>query len=241
MRIRVGFLLTAAALLSAAACNVLGIEFITGSGNPLTEKFEAKGFTKVEVHNAFDVDITRGDEFDVSVTADDNLMPFVKVTTDGSTLTVSVDRGKNLRPRAGLKVAVTMPALEGVCLNGACSGSVKGFKGGKDLKIEVQGASTLRGEVHAGKLQVVASGASTVTLRGTADECDADGSGASKVQLGDLDVARANVQLSGASSGTVHATDKLDYDVSGASSLDYRGRPALGKHETSGASSANEK
>jgi hypothetical protein len=241
MKLRVGFLLAAVALLPNAACSVLGIEFITGSGNPRTEKFDTTGFKAVEVHNAFQVDITRGDKFDVEVTADDNLVDFVKVTNDGSTLTVGVESGKNLRPRAGLKVAITMPELEGVTLSGACTGSVKGFKGGKDFNVKLSGASKLKGDVSAEKVEIEVSGASSVTLRGTAVTCDTEGSGASKVHLDDLDVTRAKVNLSGASSAAVHATEKLDYDLSGASSLDYHGHPTLGKHSTSGASAASEK
>jgi hypothetical protein len=231
----------AVALMPAAACSVLGIEFVTGSGKAATQTYEAKGFKNVEVHSAFEVTLTRGDQFDVALTTDDNLMEFMKVTSDGETLFVAVETGKNLRPRAGMKLAITMPVVEGVRLHGACNGTLKGFNGGKDLTIQVEGASKIKGDVDAGNVEVVANGASNVTLRGTASAVEVEGNGASQVHLDDLKVARAKVQLSGASSGAVQATDKLDYEISGASHLDYRGHPSLGRHDTSGASSAKEK
>jgi hypothetical protein len=54
-------------------------------------------------------------------------------------------------------------------------------------------------------------------------------------------VTRATVNLSGASSGTVNARDKLEYGLSGASHLDYRGQPTIGEADVSGASSVSQK
>ena len=94
-----------------------------------------------------------------------------------------------------------MPGVDVVDLRGACSGSINGFKGGKDLKVNVEGASTITGEIQAGKLTLEAGGASQIKLTGKAHECRAEAQGASQLHLGDLAVEKAVVQLDGASSG----------------------------------------
>jgi hypothetical protein len=240
MKVRAAYFLMAVACLPATGCSFLG-EVVTGSGTPATGQFDVAGFTKVEAHGAFQVEIVRADKFDVSVTTDDNLLEFVKVTEDNGTLTIGLENGKNFRSRAGFKATIAMPALEGIQLEGACTGSVKGFDGCKTFSIELQGASTLTGEVDADELNIVADGASTVTLQGTAKEGIVRASGASKIHLSDLALVRADIHFSGACSGTVHVMDKLDYELSGASHLDYRGRPTLGNQDASGASSATQK
>jgi hypothetical protein len=53
-------------------------------------------------------------------------------------------------------------------------------------------------------------------------------------------VEKAVIQLDGASSGVVKASDKLDYELNGASHLDYRGSPKIGNKEAQGASSVSQ-
>jgi hypothetical protein len=59
--------------------------------------------------------------------------------------------------------------------------------------------------------------------------------------LGSFALESANVKLTGASTAAVKARAKLDYVLGGASRLEYQGNPAIGKAETSGASSVSRK
>jgi len=105
----------------------------------------------------------------------------------------------------------------------------------------VSGASRVSGDIVAGNVDFDISGASSVELDGSANDIIADVSGASSLKLDDFTATNANVDLSGASSGTVNLTGRLDADVSGASRLWYIGEPTLGDIDTSGASSVSQK
>jgi hypothetical protein len=67
------------------------------------------------------------------------------------------------------------------------------------------------------------------------------GSGASSANCADLTASKGYVELSGASNAKINATHQLDYDLSGASHLDYCGQPSVGRNECSGASDAHHK
>jgi hypothetical protein len=231
-------LLFAVAIVPVGGCGLPGI---AGSGVPASRSVDAKDFSKVEVSGPFEVTLERGDKFNVSITGDDNLLQFIDVQNAGGKLSIDIQSGINVRPKSGLKAKIDMPAIEVVDLRGACRGSLNGFKGGKDLKIKVEGASTITGEIQAGKLALDASGASQINLTGKAHECSAEAQGASQLHLDDLSVKNAAVQLDGASTGIVNASDKLDYELNGASHLDYRGSPKIGNKEVQGASSASQK
>jgi hypothetical protein len=69
----------------------------------------------------------------------------------------------------------------------------------------------------------------------------ADVSGASSLKLDDFTVGNANVDFSGASSGTINLDGRLDADLSGASRLWYIGEPTMGTIDTSGASTISPK
>ena len=46
---------------------------LTGSGNPITENYNFSDFTKVEVHNGFQLELTKSSTFSIEITVDDNV------------------------------------------------------------------------------------------------------------------------------------------------------------------------
>jgi hypothetical protein len=215
---------------------IVGCGFVlTGSGDLKTEEYDFSDFNRVEVSSAFEFEISRSNSYSISVTVDDNVIERVKVTKEGDTLKISLET----TPRLGsltLKAIVTMPYLRSLAISGASRGTVSGFSSANDVDIEVSGASKVTGDITAGDVDFNVSGASTVQLEGSANDIVANVSGASRFNLGGFTVNNANVTFSGASTGTVNLSGKLDANLSGASKLAYVGEPTMGTINTSGAS-----
>jgi hypothetical protein len=100
---------------------------------------------------------------------------------------------------------------------------------------------TVTGSLTAGNIEFDISGASTVQLDGSANDIDANLSGASQLNLEDFPVNNADINFSGASSGTVNLGGSLDANLSGASRLWYIGEPTSTDINTSGASTVSKK
>jgi len=235
-------------------------DIITGSGNLETEEMDFSEFTRVEVSSAFEVEIAQSDSYSVSVTADDNLFDYIQVSKVGETLKIGL-RTVSIQWPATLQANVTMPQLHGLNLSGATNGTASGFTSTENLDIEVSGASSIElaeisagdamlnisgasdvtGDITAGDVNLNVAGASTVQLEGSASDIVVEASGASRVKLGDFTINNADVSLSGASSGTVNLSGRLDADLSGASNLEYIGEPTLGTMNISGASMLSSK
>jgi RNA polymerase sigma factor (sigma-70 family) len=213
-------------------------EQIVGSGKPLTKEFKVSDFNSVDIHSIFDVEITQGNAYHTSITADDNLFDYIKAAKEDATLTLSIDKGKSIHTKEKLKAKITMPSLRGLKIEGAAKATINGFKSSPEVDIHVGGASGLKGSLEAKKLIIKADGASHVKLTGSAAQAKLDASGASNLDLKDFALDQADVQLSGASHAAVNAKSKLDYSVSGASHLGYRGEPTIGRSDKSGASHA---
>jgi hypothetical protein len=211
-------------------------EEIEGSGDVVTREFDLTGFDKVDVSHAFAVDIRQGESFSVMVGIDDNLVEYLRVEKQGSTLKIGLQPGRNyLNTHATAEV--TMPELTGLDLSGASRGTTSGFKSSRDLNVDSSGASRLSGDIECGDARFDVSGASRVNLTGSAEDLVIDASGASTVDLSGFPVAEANVEASGASDVTVNASDRLDVNASGASNVRYLGSPTLGTIDSSGGSS----
>jgi len=210
---------------------------ITGSGIVVTQEFDLSGFDQVEVSNAFDVEISQGDQFSVVVRVDENVAEYLDVFKQGTTLRIGLKPHIYSMGNVGpLEAEVTMPRLTGLEASGASGVSVTGFKSTEGLSVEVSGASSLRGDIEAGGVTVDVSGASDVELSGSGGDLVMDVSGAGTADLADFQVGDASIEASGASSATVNVSGRLDAEASGASRILYLGNPTLGRIESSGAS-----
>ena len=183
------------------------------SGERTTRTYDFADFDAVSVSGQWQVTIERGDAWRVSVEMPAEFADRVRVERNGDALHLSyagvfwfggfgrVDRENDVPPRA----TITMPALETLDLSGASRVSFSGFDGAA-LSIHVSGGVALQG---------AASRFETLTL---------DLSGAGNVNLGDVPVTDANVDISGAASVTLRmAGGRLSGDLSGTANLEYFG------------------
>jgi serine/threonine-protein kinase len=197
---------------------------IVGSGKPATKQWKLVDFTDVSIRNTFHAEITRGDHFEVTVTADDNVLEHVVVAKEGAQLRVGLENGRTYRLRPDtLKVAITMPALEAIELSGASQATLRDFESDRPFRARISGASKLSGSLRAGDLNLAASGASTLTLQGRAREARLTASGASKLELAGLEVNAGKLML----------------DLSGASTARARGSAKAAVLQAGGASRLN--
>lgn len=236
------FVLVSVLALASLACSLSfplpSIETVSGSGRLVERTFDLAGFDQVEINYAFQATVTRGDAFSVRVRIDDNLEPHLRVEQVGTRLIVGLDPERMLSLRsATLEAEITMPALAAAEANGASRLDLSGFAGQGDVRLAASGASTLRGEVEARDVTLLVSGASNASLSGGGRDLALEVSGASRAALNDFTFATVRAAVSGASTAHVHATERLDVEASGASTVTYVGSPILGTTEISGGSS----
>jgi len=226
-------LVTSSILLSG--CGVfIGLNGVRGSGRASTREYDLRDFKRIEVGNAFVVQVTQGDDYAVSVTVDDNLVKYLDVAQRGDTVRIRLQPGAYTNTR--LEAKVTMPSLVSADLSGAVQATFEGVRSEDDLKLVASGASRVRGDMEAASLDLVLSGASQADLTGKAASLRVRVSGASKADLPDFAVEDADVDLSGASSGAVNAAKTLAVNLSGASTLSYLGQPEISSQSITGAS-----
>src|SRR5262249_44621845 len=135
-----------------------------------------------------------------------------------------------------LKATVAMPTLEGVSLAKQSKVTCKGFKSTNVFQAKLIDRSTLDGEIETAKADLDVDGASRVTLKGFAKEAKISGSEQCRLFLADFTLDRADVTLRNGSTATVNVKERLDYDLSTACRVEYRGSPPVTKGSTSGGS-----
>src|SRR5262245_27994542 len=180
---------------------------IVGSGIPATEARPVTDFTAVTVAAPFRVVLVQGGGPSLEVTADDNVLPFVRSEVRGDRLLLSLTTPLSLTRTREILFRVVLAELH---------------------EVEGSGAAVIEmSRVDTDQLVVRLSGASFARASGTAGALTLDLSGASRWDAPALRGRSVWAQLSGASFALQRVSDSLRADLSGASTLDYLGDPAV--------------
>jgi|GEM_PF-994343 len=200
-------LLPAAALMLAfvAAAGCDSREF--DAGPKRTETRNVGSFDSIDLDGSARLLVTVGESKSVSVAAPASVIEHVTTEVEGDTLHIRT-RAKdwvwvNGGPR--IEIAVSVPQLKGLRVQGGNDVRMQGFKGGAS-SIAVQGAAHVRATGELDALTVSMQGAGFADLSGlTADA--------------------ATVTVDGIGKVIVHSKNKLDATMNGIGSILYTGAP----------------
>lgn len=211
--------------------------------DPNAQQRSVGSFHAIRVSNAIDVFIVQGNEEGLAVSAKtDEYRDHIKTEVKNGVLVISYDesswRGGGNRK---LKAYISVKSLDKITASGACDISVSGTLEGKEISLDLSGASDFKGAVSAEFLSVDISGASDVTVTGKATAAKIDASGASDFKGFDLETEKCVVEASGASDIKITVNKELSAQASGASGIHYRGNGLIRDVKTSGASNISRK
>ncbi len=231
------FLFSLVILVLASGCRDFGRRE-RGSGHIISDTRSASGFHSIEVSGAIDVYVKQDSSTSVKVEADDNLLQYVEVYTDNSTLVIKTRRGVWIRPTNTIKVYVSNPLYREFEISGASNiRSENEITATETLRVGLSGASNAKLEFNAPRISVDISGASDLTIRGRTKDFEAGASGASQIRCFDLLTENTDVEANGASSAEVYASVRIIPHASGASSISYKGNAVVQDKNESGAGS----
>ncbi len=220
--------LLAALLLSSCGLAIGGKNVVRPSNNIITETRDVSGITGIDFKTFGQVIITQGDTESLTIKASDNVLPLVKTTVSGGTLTIETDQGISL---TGLNeqntpvYAIVVKDLTSLNMSGAGVVNMDSLTT-SSLSVDMSGAGSLQlGTLTAGSVNINISGVGGVNVAGEVKTASIDISGAGPVNAPDLKVQTADVNISGLGSATIWVTDQLNGDISGAGSISYYGSP----------------
>lgn len=204
----IGFVLT--------GCGFWGVR---GNGRMRDESRKVTEFRKIEAGGAFSIYVKVGQAPSLRISAEENLLRYIRTTVKGNTLVI--DTKRNISPRKEIRIEITTPSL---------------------TDLEVSGANNVEVEdISGAEFNVELSGAGNVDLKGEVEKLRIELSGAGNIDSRYLKASEVRISVSGAASADVYATKYLDASVSGVGSIDYYGNPEKTKTDVSGVGSITRK
>lgn len=188
-----------------SACMFIGI---AGSGKIVTEPRTVSGFSAVSLSGSGRVVVEQTGTESLTVTTDDNLLPYIRTEVHGNTLELGTkDPMTNLNPTEDIVFKLTVKKLDDVRISGSGQADLKGLT--------------------ENQLQVRISGSGDMTGQGAVDDLDLRISGSGSYTGQALKSRHATVGVSGSGSVVVNASDTLHASVSGSGSVEYVGDPQV--------------
>ncbi|MES2730686.1 MAG: PspC domain-containing protein [Bacteroidota bacterium] len=201
--------------------------------------FYVKDFDKLDMGNAFVIEVNQGNEFKVMASGDRHDVNDLEVEVNEGTLKIGYDDNHPFQFNRHKRVTlhITMPRLRSVEFSGASRSTIHGFHSNEPIFIDISGASKSDINLSASSLDMEVSGASVVNIKGQSQRLKADISGASTLDTYELSAKQVEIEATGASTARVNAEESLTAEASGISNIHYRGNPRTLNNDTSGASS----
>lgn len=211
---------------------------VKGNGNVVTIERSVGDYDAVAVAGWFDVELVSGNEGELTLKGEENLLEYIKteVKSDGR-LVIKVEKGVNLKPsnwKSGINITVPVEDISAVSLSG--SGDVVGkttIKADR-FKASIAGSGDVELAIEADELSAQLSGSGDIVLEGTARDFDVQVSGSGDVKAYDLKAHNVTAQVSGSADIKVTANSMLKARVSGSGDISYKGNPGKIDTKTSG-------
>ncbi len=197
--------------------------------------FNLSGFDKLQMGDAFRIQVRQGGEFSLRATGDRRNLDDLDVYVSNGQLVARYRRPRGNR-QYETEFEIVMPTLTAADFSAASRSTITGFSS-EELVVTLSGASRANVDARADRGQINLSGASKMTLSGNFKRLIAGASGASELQAFDAPADEADANASGASELRITATNRLSATASGASNIRYRGNPVRLQMNATGASS----
>ena len=214
---------------------------IKGNGNTITQTRQTANYDKVSVSGSFDVQLVRGEEGEITLKGEENLLEHIEVYVKNNVLILKVKDNINLSSSWNKTITIEVPVIEitGVKLSGSGDISTQTTLKATDFNAAVSGSGDISLAIEATNLYVQISGSGDINLSGSADDLTVKVSGSGDVNAYDVAAQDATVTVSGSADVTLTVKGTLNAKVSGSGDIQYKGNPKKVISKVSGSGDVN--
>ncbi len=210
---------------------------VKGNGDVVTIERSVGDYDEVALSGWFDVELVSGQEGELSLKGESNLLEYIKTEVKDGKLVIKTEKGVNLRPsnwNGGIHITVPVERISSVALSG--SGDIVGKTTIKadDFSTRMSGSGDITLSVEAQSVTAGLSGSGDIALEGKTTDLSVKVSGSGDVKAYDLEAENVTAQVSGSADIKVTANQSINAQVSGSGDIHYRGNPDKIKSKASG-------
>jgi len=224
-------------VLFTVSCSAQWGKKVNGNGNVVTIERSTGDYDAVAISGWFDVDLVDGNEGDVSLKGEENLLEHIITEVKDGKLVIKVEKGINLKPstwKEGIHITVPVESINAVSLSG--SGDIVGKKTIKttNFNTSMSGSGDITLDLEASSISASMSGSGDINLSGSTTDFNVTISGSGDIKAYELEADNVDATVSGSADIKVTANQRIKARVSGSGDIHYKGNPEKVDTKTSG-------
>lgn len=221
-------------ILSAVVLSSCHIGCIEGTGKKVTENRKLGNFKQIDISGEFDINLKQDSSMALSVSADDNIIKYIRTEVSGDKLRVY--SRKNICSNQPVTINIGVKSLEEINSAGVTKIASVGRINAGDLKMKFAGVTKVTMDLSAADVETLGSGSTELNLNGQAASHKVNISGVGELHALDFVVGNYDIKISGSGDSQINVLKSLKTHISGYSSIQYRGNPSEIDTHKSGAS-----
>lgn len=199
---------------------------IHGNGTTATESRITTSFNQVTSEGAFDVHITNGNDSEIIVNAESNILPYIETDVNHQTLRIHIRGIHDVKNQLPMEVYITTPYLEGITQSG--SGIVTSdYFAANHFNVVISGSGNIETAVDATTVDALISGSGNLLISGGATDAGFIVSGSGKIDANNLHLRDCSAKISGSGNMWVNAERYIKATISGSGNVFYQGTPEI--------------
>lgn len=215
--------------------NNLTAQQVKLSNDTTTKSFEFSEYSKLDVASDFKVNVTlSSSEESITVKANSNLMDYVTIYKEGSTLFLRLKKNTWFKGKMILDVAISTAMITDFAASSDAMITLDTPLTSDTVRIDCKGDAIFKGTVTANNLSINGKSDAKITLSGAANTMMMYLKSDSEFINKEFAVQNLTVSLSGDSKATLTVTAMLDATASGDSELRYAGNPSKVRQSSRG-------
>lgn len=212
-------------------------ETIKGNGILKKETRSASDYFGIQLQGSMNVVIAYGNTNNISVEADENLLPYIETVVENGNLIIRAKNKVNLKSNERLIVYASLTKLTQVTLSG--SGNINGngaFSNSGRTAVKLSGSGNINlGMDAVNELEIAISGSGNVILKGSnCNSIEASISGSGNIDCSGFATNDVVAKVSGSGDIKVYANKSIDAKVSGSGNIYYKGSASKFNSHSSG-------
>lgn len=221
-------------LLFLTSCSAQNWNKVKGNGNVISEKRNVGNFDEIAISGSFDVFLVQGNEGEMNIKIEDNLLPFLITEVENGKLLIKWKSGTNINTSKGIEITVYFEDFNGLALSGSGDVVGKDVIKSETFDVAVSGSGDMELEFEVVKLNAAVSGSGDMDLKGDAKNFEAAVSGSGDIDGVNLKTEKSTLRVSGSGGITISVLHELNAKVSGSGTIRYKGSPEMEDVKVSG-------
>jgi len=212
---------------------------IKGNGNMITKTRTVSAYDAISVAGSFDVKLEAGNEGNLTINIDENLLEYLVTEVKGDKLKISWKKGVSISTRKKILITVPFEDIESVSLAGSGDVYSDDVIKATTFDVALAGSGDVRLKVAATTISSSIVGSGDVDLSGNTISVRCSISGSGDIDAYELTSDKADVSISGSGGIKVSVKDNLKARISGTGDIYYKGNPKYQDFKVSGSGSVS--